>query len=212
MKQTLFLASLVAASLVAAMTMAPLLASAVSAITSASISSSATSLDAKITTEGKVAKNGHDGAFGYGVLTLSGFGGVGDSLMVSTTHQGVLDSAKQGGDANSPAWHNHYVQLNTVGVPADCAPNSNLGGASVEVAALTFESPGKAKVNQNVIQLLNMPSTFSGTNALTGLPITMTPGTTASAVVSFTLHPLFNGPGGSLSNVCVENVTPVAAT
>ena len=203
MSKVLF-ATLIAASLVAAMTMAPLLASAVSAITGASISTTATSLSANIQTATKIAKNGKDGAFGYGVLNA------GDSLMVSTTHAGVLDSVKQGEDASSPVWHNHYVQL-TAG-PAECAGNSNLGGAKLQVQALTFESPGRVTVTNNAIALLNMPSTFSGTDALTGNPLTLTPGTTADTVVSFTLHPLFNGPGGTLSNVCVENVAPFAVS
>lgn len=126
--------------------------------------------------------------------------------MVSTTHQGVLDSAAQGGDPNSPVWHNHYVQLTGAGSYCE---STILG--PLEVAALTYQSPGKVKVNQEVIQLLRMPASFSGTNALTGLPITMNPGTTADTVVSFTLKPVFDG-SGNLEHVCVENITPVSAS
>ena len=193
---------LAVAAIALALALAPTLAAAVSAITSASITSTDSTLGARIQTASKIAKNGNDGAFGYGVLTS------GDSLMVSTTHQGVLDSSSQAGDANSPVWHNHYVQL--AGAGSYCAENTALGGARLEVAALTFESPGKVKVNQDVIALLNMPATFDGTNALTGNPITLSPGTTADTVVSFTLSPLFDG--ATLTHVCVENVQPASAS
>lgn len=211
MRENILFPGLVAASLVAAMLLAPVLASAVTAITAATISSTATSLDSSITTASKIAKNGKDGAFGYGVVTLTDLGGSGDSLMVTTTHQGVLDSELQGDDAGSAVWHNHYITVST-SAPAECAVNTNFFGLRVEVSSITFESPGKVKVNQNVVELLNMPRTFSGTNALNGTPLTLTPETTATAVISFTLHPLFNGPGGTLSNVCVEDITPFSLT
>jgi hypothetical protein len=63
-------------------------------------------LDAFLTTHGIIPENGEGGAFGYGLLTAWG-----DSITVTTTHAGVLDSETQGGDANNPIWHNHFVQF-----------------------------------------------------------------------------------------------------
>jgi hypothetical protein len=199
MRQNILLPGLVGASLVAAMMLAPVLASAVSAITSAKIESDKTGLEVKIGTASDIATDGSDGAFGYGVLNG------GDSLMVATTHGGVLDSATQSA-AGDPVWHNHYVQLTAAG--EYCAPNAALGGARLEVAALTFESPGEVKVNGASIKMEDLPGSFTGTNPLDAFnEITMNPGTSADTVVSFTL----NVPAVSDFHVCVENVTPFTA-
>jgi len=73
------------------------MASAVSNIFSATVTEDGSTLDAAIVTSTKINKGGQDGAFGYGVVTLEGLGGDGDSLMVATTHKGVYDSEKQSG-------------------------------------------------------------------------------------------------------------------
>jgi len=204
MREKILIPGLVGASLLAAMTMAPLLASAVSSITSATIEPDKTGLEVNIGTATPINTVGTDGAFGYGVLNA------GDSIMVATTHSGVLDSELQISDAD-PTWHNHYVMLNTDQgtVPAECAGNAALGGARVEVAALTFESPGEVKIDGASIKMEDLPGVFAGTNALTGAGQTFSPGTTADTAVSFTLNPLFDG--DVLTNVCVENITPFVA-
>lgn len=191
---------LAAAAMVAGMLLAPTLASAVSSITSAKIEPDKSGLEVKIGTAGTIAKDGSDGAFGYGVLNQGG-----DSLMVATTHGGVLDSETQSGAAD-PIWHNHYVQLTAAG--DYCAPNAVLGGARLEVAALTFESPGEVAVSGSNIKMEDLPGTFAGTNPLDAFnAITLSPGTTADTVVSFTL----NVPATEDFHVCVENVSPFAA-
>lgn len=192
---------LAAAALVAAMVLAPALASAVSSITSAKIEPDKTGLEAKIGTASNIATDGSDGAFGYGVLNLGG-----DSLVVATTHAGVLDSAAQSA-ASDPIWHNHYVQL--AGADDYCAPpNTVPDGARLEVAALTFESPGEVSVSGANIKMEDLPGTFTGTNPLDAFnAITMSPGTTADTVVSFTL----SIPATEDFHVCVENISPFAA-
>jgi hypothetical protein len=63
-------------------------------------------LEAFLITHGLIPENDEGGGFGYGLLTAGG-----DSIIVTTTHAAVLDSEAQGGSANNPIWHNHFVQL-----------------------------------------------------------------------------------------------------
>lgn len=203
--------SIIAVATIALLTLTPL-AAAVSDILSASIASGGSTLSATITTESKIAKGGQDGAFGYGVLTG------GDSLMVGTTHAGVLDSIKQGGDQFNPVWHNHYVQLAAVPLEDEdteeieqYCEDTNGALGPLEVANLSFESPGKIKIrHQNVVDFENMPASLTGTNALTGTGMTWTPGTDADTVVQFTLRPVDDDGNTTLdfTHVCVENVIP----
>ena len=149
-------------------------------------------LEAKLITHGLIPKDGSGGAFGYGILTSAGL----DGIIVATTHGGVLDSAIQK-NANDPVWHNHFVKLASQGA---C-------GGGPGVVDITFESPGKVNVNGNSIQLRDIPSTFTGTNALTGLPTTITPGTNVQNVVSFQLSPVFDS-NHNLQAVCVIDIAP----
>ena len=188
------------------------LVSAVSDIFSATVTEDGSTLDAAFVTTTKINKGGQDGAFGYGVVTLDGLGGSGDSLMVATTHKGVLDSEKQKGDQFSPVWHTHYVQLS--GETASDYCESTNGAAdlpALEVANLSFQEPSKVKVKkQTNLFFEDMPRIFSGNDALTGSPMTWTPETDAELVVQFTLRPVDNDGNTTLdfTHVCVENVIP----
>src|SRR3989441_8953024 len=162
------------------------------AIRTAIVQPETNELQAKLVTHGLIPKDGSGGAFGYGILTSAGL----DGIMVATTHGGVLDSAIQK-NANDPVWHNHFVKLASQGA---C-------GGGPGVVDITFESPGKVKVNGNSIQLRDIPSTFTGTNALTGLPTTITPGTSVQNVVSFQLSPVFDS-NHNLQAVCVIDIAP----
>ena len=186
------------------------LASAVSNIVYATATTGQSTLDSQITTATRISKGGTDGAFGYGVVTLDGLGGTGDSLMVATTHAGVLDSEKQEGNAFNPVWHNHFVQLALAGLYCTSS-NDAAGLPALEVSNLSFESPGKVKVKQqNQLFLEDMPGVFTGTNALTGSPLTWTPNTDAEIVVQFTLRPVDDDGNTTLdfTHVCVENTIP----
>lgn len=188
------------------------LVSAVSDIFSATVTEDGSTLDAAFVTTTKINKGGQDGAFGYGVVTLDGLGGSGDSLMAATTHKGVLDSEKQNGDQFSPVWHTHYVQLDGTTASDYCeSTNGAAGLPALEVATLSFEEPGKVKVKkQTQLFLEDMPRVFDGTNALTGSPLTWTPETDADLVVQFTLRPVDDDGNTTLdfTHVCVENVIP----
>jgi UDP-N-acetylmuramyl tripeptide synthase len=120
-----------------------------------------------------------------------------NAIMVSTTHAGVLDSEDQR-NANDPRWHNHYVSL-AVDENSPCSQDP-------AVTSITFQSPGEVIVNKNKAVMSNLPSTFTGTNALTGAALTLSPGTNVQNVVSFVLEPIFES--GILEAVCVTDITP----
>lgn len=86
-----------------------------------------------------------------------------------------------------------------------CNPNAPLGGARLEVQDLTFQSPGKVKVQGRIVDMQSVPSKFTGTSSLTGDPLMIAPGNEVTAAVSFGLRPVF-GSDGALQHVCVENV------
>jgi hypothetical protein len=150
-------------------------------------------LNAIFRTNAIIPTDGSGGAFGYGIITSQGIAAV----IVATTHQGVRDSVTQGADAG-PIWHNHFVQLG-FGVTGLC-------GSNPEVVAITLQQPGKVLISGSQALLQGIPSSFTGTDALTGNPITLSPGHNVQNVVSFILDPKFQG--GSLKAVCVEHITP----
>src|SRR5213593_1153760 len=141
MNDKILIPGLILASLVAAFTIAPILAYATTYldVNHANVFFKPSSAMAAIFAAGaKIPKDGSGSAFGYGVVTSDG-----DSLAVMTTHAGVYDSILQK-SANDPRWHTHLVKL----VPAGsyCAPNTALGGARLEVAQISFQSPGGLNV------------------------------------------------------------------
>ena len=142
-------------------------------------------------TGGTIPKDGSGGAFGYGILTEAGL----DGVIVTTTHAGIKDSEVQD-DASDPVFHNHYVKLAT-GLSGLCP--------GLEVADLTFESPGDVNVARRLVAMDDLPFSFSGTSALTDEPLTITPGGNIEDVVSFTLEPKFDN--GNLAAVCVNEPT-----
>jgi hypothetical protein len=162
-------------------------------IGSAIVNSEENGLEAKLITHGLIPKDGSGGAFGYGILTSARLNGV----IVATTHAGVQDSQLQT-SASDPVWHTHFVTLGS---------GNSLCNGSPNVTDITFEAPGKVIVDKNTIHFDDIPSTFTGTNALTGATTTITPGTSVDNVVSFTLDPKFDG-SGHLQAVCVENIAP----
>ncbi|HYF99386.1 MAG TPA: hypothetical protein VD815_04785 [Candidatus Saccharimonadales bacterium] len=142
-------------------------------------------------THGQIPTDGDGGAFGYGVLTTEGL----DAVVVSTTHAGVLDSEEQT-DADDPVWHNHFVTLTQDS--ANC-------GNDPKVESITFESPGQIDVNDNTADITQIPTSYSGTDALTGDDLTIEPGNDVEDVVSFKLSPQFNN-DDELEAVCVTDI------
>ena len=160
-------------------------------IREANIDADSDEMSAFLETHGQIPTNGDGGAFGYGVLTSEGL----DAVVVSTTHAGVLDSEEQT-DADDPVWHNHFVTLGT---------DSENCGDDPAVQSITFESPGQVDIEDNNADITQIPSSFSGTDALSGEDLTIDPGTDVDDVVSFKLSPQFNG-DDELQAVCVTDI------
>lgn len=152
-------------------------------------------LDAVLYTGGNIPKDGSGGAFGYGIMTRAGDNTV---LAVATTHQGVRDSVAQGSGAG-PVWHTHFVRLG-VGITGYC-------GTQPEIQTITFQEPGRVVVVGSTAIFNLIPSSFTGTDALTGKPLTLIPGHSVQNVVSFKLAPQFSK-GGALRAVCVTDISP----
>ncbi|MGD9672569.1 MAG: hypothetical protein AB7U98_03700 [Candidatus Nitrosocosmicus sp.] len=163
-------------------------------IDKAVVGKTAKNVQAILQAHGHIPKDGSGGAFGYGVLTTQGL----NAIMVSTTHAGVLDSEDQR-NANDPRWHNHYVSL-AVDPTGPCESDP-------AVTSITFQSPGEVVVNKNKAVMSNLPAKFTGTNALTGNPLTLNPGTNVQNVVSFVLEPIFDDED-ELEAVCVKDIRP----
>ncbi len=136
---------------------------------------------AHLVTKASIPKNSGK-AFGYGIVT-------GESVIVTTTHPGVLDSVTQHGDKNNPVFHNHYVHLTT---DSACG-----GGDAVDLNALSFDSPGKLSIAAKAISLTNLPKTSAQP------PLSQD--NNVKAVVSFELVPKFDS-NGVLKAVCVTNI------
>ena len=160
-------------------------------IREATIDADPDEMSAFLETHGHIPTNGDGGAFGYGVLTDEGL----DAVVVSTTHAGVQDSEEQS-NASDPVWHNHYVTL---------SQDSDYCGNDSKVESITFESPGQVDIRDDNADLTKLPSSFSGTDALSGADLTIKPGTSVKDVVSFKLAPQFND-NGELEAVCVTNL------
>ena len=160
-------------------------------IREATIDADPDEMSAFLETHGHIPTNGDGGAFGYGVLTDEGL----DAVVVSTTHAGVQDSEEQS-NASDPVWHNHYVTL---------SQDSDNCGNDSKVESITFESPGEVDIRDDNADLTKLPSSFSGTDALSGADLTIKPGTSVKDVVSFKLAPQFND-NGELEAVCVTNL------
>jgi hypothetical protein len=149
--------------------------------------------EADIRTNARIPTDGDEGAFGYGILTKQSPGAV----MVTTTHEGVLDSEEQNGDPNNPIFHNHYVKL--VSDEDECGENN------LRVDKITFESPGDVDIERRNAIMEDLPARFRGTDALTDDSLTLRPGTNVQDVVSFELDPHFDD-DGNLEAVCVINI------
>jgi len=154
-----------------------------------------------IATFGNIPRGGQGGAFGYGVLTSGG-----DSIIVTTTHSGVLDSALQKGDINSPVWHNHYVKLGNDPSCIDSVTNPS----GLSVADISYESPGKVDVDGKKAELKDIPTGSQSEHfgLAPNAVHTFNVGTTGNTLVSFTLSIVGSGPYGP-GAVCVNNVSPV---
>jgi len=154
-------------------------------------------LNADMLSEKEIVQDGTKGAMGVAVITDKGF----DSVIVSTSHKGVHDSAKQQ-NANDPVWHNHFVKLEV-----DSSGNTNKCGKDPVVKDLTFHSPGNVIISGNRVQLSEVPSQFSSYSSLNNNTLGFEIGSKIDKVVTFKLNPVM-GSNGNVEAVCVTDVKP----
>ncbi len=187
---------LVGAALAASMLLAPVLASAVNGFLTGQhakvfVNPDTDRLREILVTEGLIPTDGSAGAFGYGTLTSDG-----DSIFVTTTHAGVVDSEKQKFIAD-PVFHNHLVRLGAV----------DACGTDPGVINITWQSPGRVVINNLRVLVSQVPTDeVDATHSITGMPLSMTLGEDIANVVSFQLSPVFTS--GGLQAVCVSNIQP----
>jgi hypothetical protein len=150
-------------------------------------------LTARLFVEGLlIPTDGTEGRFGYGILTDDG-----DTVLISHTHPGVLDSEDQRFNED-PIWHNHLVKL---GDMEQCGDHQG-------VVDITWQSPGEVRIDDNVARISGVPTDeFEGWDSMTGESLSMTLGQDVSDVVSFKLNPVFGEDG--LEAVCVTDVRSV---
>jgi hypothetical protein len=133
--------------------------------------------------------NGTGGAFGYGILTDDG-----DTILVTHTHPGVMDSEAQR-FIEDPVWHNHFVKLDDV---EQC-------GEDQGIINITWQSPGVVTIDDNTARINDVPTDeFEGWHSITGEPLSMMLGDDVSDVISFKLDPVFGEEG--LEAVCVTDI------
>ncbi len=135
------------------------------------------------------------GAYGYGVVTGAGL----ESILVTTTHGGVLDSAAQT-DASDARFHNHYVAVQ----------DSQVDGSglcpALEVRDISWDEPGSVTVLDDTA-IFDGPIEFESTHSLTGDEVTFSNLGPVGAVVSFTLTPVDSDGNLSLDPivaVCID--------
>ena len=139
-----------------------------------------------------------------GVITKTG--STFDAI-VMTSHPGVLDSELQNNDVRSPTPHTHYVDIVE---NSECNSNNNLNlPLHLAVGDLSFESPGKLIVKDNIALLKNLPPDAVGQFSEEDI----IPGSDVDAVASFILVPLLDltqlqpsGSGDPLVAVCIEDI------
>jgi hypothetical protein len=144
----------------------------------------------ELTVEGLlIPTNGTEGTFGYGVLMDEG-----DTILVTHTHPGILDSEAQS-FIEDPVWHNHFVKLGDV---EQCEEDQG-------IVDITWQSPGVVTIDDNAARISDVPTDeFEGWDSITGEPLSMMLGEDVANVISFKLDPVFGENG--LEAVCVTDI------
>ena len=144
----------------------------------------------ELTVEGLlIPTNGTEGTFGYGVLMDEG-----DTILVTHTHPGILDSEAQS-FIEDPVWHNHFVKLGDV---EQCEEDQG-------IIDITWQSPGVVTIDDNAARISDVPTDeFEGWDSITGEPLSMMLGEDVANVISFKLDPVFGENG--LEAVCVTDI------
>lgn len=137
------------------------------------------------------------GAYGYAVITDAGL----DSILITTTHAGVLDSAAQT-DASDARFHNHYASVQ----------DSQVDGSglcpTLEIKDISWDEPGAVTVLDDAA-IFDGPAEFSSTHSLTGDAVTFSNLGPVGSVVSFSITPVDASGNFSvdpIAAVCIDAV------
>lgn len=144
-------------------------------------------------TGGTIPTDNSGGAFGYGITASDA-----NSILVITTHAGVLDSQDQRFILD-PVFHTHLVTLDG---------SNPLCGSNPAVDNISWESPGNVKINNHRVLLTRMPTdALDLTHSITGEDLALQFGQEINGVVTFKLAPIFTADG--LQAVCVTDINPM---
>jgi hypothetical protein len=159
-------------------------------------------------TRGEIPEDGSEGSFGYGVVTLvdSTF-----TVIATTSHEGLYDSELQLAEGNiySPVFHNHYVELTASDKCEDAVGPAAPGLPGLEIAELTFESPGEVNIIDNKAILTNLPE--SANTLLVHPNGDITPGSDIQLVASFRLvqlNDIVDPLQDPFQGVCIADAQP----
>lgn len=137
------------------------------------------------------------GAYGYAVVTDAEL----DSILITATHGGVLDSAAQT-DASDASFHNHYVSVQ----------DSQVDGSglcpTLEIKDISWDEPGDVTILDDAA-VFDGPAEFSSTHSLTGDDVTFSNLGPVGSVVSFSITPVdVNGNFSvdPIAAVCIDAV------
>ncbi len=126
-------------------------------------------------------------AFGYGIISDDNL----NSVLVITTHKGILDSEDQT-DVNDDSFHSHYVSL----IDTD----SSCDGYDVEY--ISWQEPSVVNIRQHAAIMNNIPYDFSGTNGESGNVVDFMSSGNVTNAVTFTIDLVDDA-------VCINNVTDI---
>jgi len=128
-------------------------------------------------------------AFGYGIISDNNK----DSVLVITTHAGILDSEAQI-DADDALLHSHYVSLTKVdGSPCD----------EFEVEYISWQQPADVITRSHNTIMTGVPYTFSGTDSSdSGDEVDFVSSENITDIVTFTINPVGEA-------ICIDDMTTI---
>ena len=192
------LVGLIAAAIAAPMLLVPVMVSAVDDDLEAEFArivrdASSGNIRGIVNAKDPIPTDGSAGAFGYGITAADA-----NSILVITTHAGVLDSEDQNFILD-PVFHTHLVTLDG---------SNPLCGSDPAVDNISWEAPGNVKINNHRVLLTRLPTgPLDLTNSITGEDLALQFGQDVNGVVTFSLHPIFTENG--LQAVCVTDIAPL---
>ena len=171
MDKTVVLGSILAVFVVSSLMMSPAAAS-IHEFTAIALSFS-DEFKVRITATAEIPQDGTGVSYGYGVVRQKNCNF--DTILVTATHGGFLESAAQHGPED-PKWHSHYLTLTDDGdVDNACT--------GLEIADISYDAPGDVKIyGENIV--FDGVKTLESVNPMTGESNTFHGGENIVAIIS----------------------------